>query len=356
MLKKLCFVLTMGFLLVGCTDESPKDATEENVEKELAEEVVEKRTSEQYLAEFKATPVYQERIQGIEESFLDPVDFEGDEVPEMVLGTNDDITHSVVTIYKLENDQWIEYTAIKYESNMHVYLEPIGKLSYEDGSLKEALAFGRSEAQATSMSQSFSILNYNENNKKIEELVTIPLESTETYSESLEDNKLIINAEDGSTISYIFKNGTIVDEDGNRLGIIIDEDVANITGSTINDHYISLTDHYYNAKSKIKESLKMEEYYEGALCAVYETFYICDYYTEHGGMYAYYIMPKNKVTIEEMGTIFNEPLKIEKWENMMGDGYAYTAEVATESGIYSLEFDGELPDSVLESISYVPSF
>lgn len=348
MLKKLCSVFMLSFLLVGCTDDN---AHEETVD----EEVIEKKTVEQYVAEFEATPNYQKRIEGIEVHFLEPVDFEGDEVPEMVLGTDDALTTSNVTVFKLENDQWIQDTALHFESIVHISVEPIGKLTYEDGTLKEAFAFGRREAHATSMSESFSILNYNEDTQTIEEPVSIPLQSTEMYRASLEENKITVIAQNGSTVDYRFKNGEIVDQNGNRLGIIINEELAELVGTNINDYAISLVDSYYVAQSKIKEALLAEEYNEGAICSFYETFFICDYHKENGGMHAYYITPKKEVKVVELTKIFNRTVDIEKWDNEMEGGYSYTAEVMTDSGMYNLQFNGESPDSVLEFIVYVPN-
>ena len=340
---------------MSCTDdESTNGNSEESNEKEIIEKVIEKKSAEQYLEEFENTPDYQESIQGTEVGFLEAVDFEGDEVPEMVQCSNVNQTHSKVTIYKLEKEKWIEVTAFEFESDMDISLGPIGKLTYEDGTLKEALAFSKMEALATSISRSISILDYNDDTQTIEELVTIPLQSKETYSESLEENKITVFAEDGYAVNYIFKNGELVDNEGNRLGMIIDEELSKLTGTTMNDYYISLTDSYSVAQGKIKESLKSEEYYEGAMCSFYETFFICDYHKENGGMHAFYITPKNEVTVDETTSVFDQKLEVKEWENMMEGGYSYTAEVKTETGLYSLQFNGDSPDSVLEFIAYIP--
>lgn len=355
MFKKIFSVLALSFLLVGCANENAKVNTEDTTQKEIIEEVIEKKTTQQYLAEFEKTDIYQERVKGRDSSFLVSVDFEGDEVPEMVLGINDDIKNSNVTIYKFDNDQWIEDISKNYESNIHIYLESIGKLPYEDGTLKEALAFEIIEAQASTIRQSLSILNYNETTQSIKELVEIELQSTETYSANLEENSFIVTAENGFTQNYIFKNGEIVDNSGKRLGIIINEELSKLVGTTINDYYINFTDFYYTAQSKIKENLIAEEYYEGAMCSFYETFFLCESHKENGGMHAYYITPKNKVTVDELTSIFNQTVEVVGWENEMEGGYSYTAEVMTDSGLYSLEFDGDTPDSVLEFIAYVPN-
>jgi len=356
MLKTIVSVFALSLLLAGCSnDETTKEKTEEDVKKEQVGKVSEKKTREQYLAEFEGTPTYQESIEGKEGGFLEAVDFDGDEIPEMVHGVNEDATHSKVSIYKLEDEQWNQTTAFDYESGTHISLVPIGKLKYDNGSLKEALAFGRTEAQANSTSQGFSILNYNEHTQMVEELLNIPLQSSEIYSESLKENKITVYDQKGYTVNYIFKNGEVVDSNGKRLGLIIDEALAKITGTTINDYYLSLKDSYSTAKDKIKEPFKTEEYYEGALCSFYDTFFICDYHKDNGGMHAFYITPKKEVTVEEIAGAFNKELEIKEWENMMEGGYSYTAEVKTESGLYSLQFDGQSTDSILEFISYVPN-
>ena len=177
MIKRLLFsILILSLILIGCSNEESKEiSTEEKSEQVVQEEKVEKKTEEEYLSEFEASAVYQNRTQNIEVSFTEIVNFEGDEVPEIVLGTNDDVTQSNVTIYKLENDEWTEETTFDYHSNLAIFLEPIGRLTFDDGTLKEALAFGRTEAQASSMSQGFSILNHNEATSTIEELICVPL-------------------------------------------------------------------------------------------------------------------------------------------------------------------------------------
>ena len=352
-MRRIIFsIFTLSFLLVGCTNDENK---EEEAKKDIVEEVAEKKTIEQYLAEFEASPLYQERIEGKLGGFLEAVDFEGDEVPEMVLVSEDDPTLSTVTIYTLENDQWTETVTFDYKSAMDIFLVPIGKLPYDDGTKKEALAFGRTEAQATSTSQGFSILDYNEDTQTIEELVNIPLQSSETYSVDLDENTITVYDEDGYAVNYIFKNGELVDNNGKRAGMIIDENLAEVTGTTINDYYLHVKDTYLAAKEKIQEPLKTEEYYEGAMCAFYDTFFICDYHKENGGMHAFYITPKKEVTVEELSNALNQTLEIKEWENMMEGGYSYTAEVKTELGLYSLRFNGDSPDSALEFIAYVPN-
>lgn len=355
MVKKLFPILALGFLLMGCTNEGSNAVnTEDKSEPEVIKEEVKQKTKEQYLTEFEATAVYQERTQGIDLSFTEVVDFEGDGVPEIVLGTNDDVTECMVTIYKLENDKWAD-VAFTYNSNLAIYLEPIGRLAYDDGTLKEALAFSRTEAQASSMSQSFSILHYNGETNAIEELIRMPLESSDSLNSNLDVNTFTITKKDGSISNYIFKNGEIIDSNGDRMGMIIEDDLAKLVGTTINNYFIRLEDTYYFAKEKVTEPLINEDYLEGGLCSFYETFSICNDGSDKGEIYAYYIFPANEVTVDDVSSVFNQTLEVAEWENMMEGGYSYTAEVMTGSGMYNLEFSGKTPQSLLESIAYIPN-
>lgn len=299
------------------------------------------------MADFESSIVYDERIQGMEVIFTEIVDFEGNEIPEIVIGTNDEgtATECSVTIYKIENDEWKEDMTFTYNSNTATFLDSFGKLTYDDGSLKEALAFSRFEAGASAMSQSFSILNYNEKTNAIEELINMPLESTDSLTWDLNKNTFTVtSSHDGTIFDYIFKNGHIIDSNGEAIGVIIDENLAELVGTSINNYFISLDDSYYVAKSKITEPLLDE--------SNYETFFICNY---EGGMHAYHITPANKVTVDDLSTFFNKTLEISEWENLMDGGYSYTAEVITESGMYQLEFNSNTALSLLESLTYIPN-
>lgn len=353
---KIISPLAICLLLISCSNnENNVEKTEKNHKSEVEEaieEKVENKTDEQYLSEFKLSDAYQNYTQDTEVVFTEVIDFEGDGVPEIALGTNNEQTECNVSIYKIDNSEWVEDVIFTYTSNIAIFLDPLGKLTYDNGSQKEALAFSWSEAGASSMSQSFSILNFNKDTNAIEELIRMPLESSESLAANLEKNTITVtSAYDETIMDYIFDNGEIVNSNGEAIGIIIDEELAKLVGTTINNYFISLDDSYYFAKEKVTEPLLDESHYEGGLCSYYETFFICNY---DGGMHAYHITPANRVTADELSNYFNQTIEISEWENLLEGGYSYTAEVTTDSGMYELEFNSNTSESEVESITYIP--
>ncbi len=93
--------------MVGCSNEdantkngSGEVANKNTQESQKEVQQIEKKTPEEYLEEFKKTTEYQE-IKSEDIAFNEVVDFEGDELPEIVLGVNSDVIQSEVLIFQI---------------------------------------------------------------------------------------------------------------------------------------------------------------------------------------------------------------------------------------------------------------
>lgn len=358
-MKKFLYLLTLIILMVGCSNEdantkngSGEVANKNTQESQKEVQQIEKKTPEEYLEEFKKTTEYQE-IKSEDIAFNEVVDFEGDELPEIVLGVNSDVIQSEVLIFKLQNEVWEKASSFTYDTSLAIRLEQNVKFTYDD-SVKEAFAFETVEAYANTMSSSVVILNYNNETATFEELANIKLQSTDTLNLSLGNNKFNVIGE-SDTLKYNFKNGELVDDEGKRIGLIIDDELAKLIGTTINNYFITYGDSYYTAQEKITEPLEQETYYEGGLCSFYSSFFICN--SDHQGLiYAYYITPTNMVTVEDLSRFFNQSIDIIETENMIDDsGTFYSSEIVTDIGTYQLEFNGNSPQAELEMIIFIPS-
>ena len=341
MLRKTILIL-ITLLLVACSN------TIVNDNKIVKENMTQTKEPKQYIEDFKNTITYEELIKEIDDINLTPVDLNGDSISEVVLVINEDTYNSSVTIYQLHKNDWIEISKEEYKSTIYNQLYFVEKLQYKN-TPKEAFVVGIEEAGASKINREIEVFMYNETNSKMYPTVHFQVDQSIQFSDVVKNNKIKSFNNDGEII-YKFNDGQFIDTEGNRLGEIIDKELAQLVGTTINNYYISDTDSYYTAVEKITEVRESEEYFAGGLCSFYNTFFICDG-DHNGGIYNYYIIPKNEVSVSQLSSYFKVPIIINEWENLEESGTTYSAEISINNRTYQLEFDSNSENAKLTLMS-----
>lgn len=351
-MARLFILGLVSMLLIACSDTAIEE--KEAVEDDVKEQVVETKTVEQYIEEFKDAVSYEALVAETEINVLNPVDVDGDSIPEMVLVVNEDILNGYVAVFKVENEDWVEMSREAYTSTTYIQLSFVDKLQYQD-SPKEAFLVGVEEAGARNMYKGLNVFMYNETEKKIKQNIRFQIDPSQNESDLVTGNKLSFMNIEGKQITYEFQNGQFIDGEGKRFGTIIDDELAQLLGTTINDHYLTLYDTYEEAIDKISETPEQKQDSFGSNCSVYESFYICEDGVE-GKIYSYYMTPLNEVTVEDLETYFGQPITISGWENLMDDRYTYSAEIFTPDSMYGMEFESDSPNAKLQLFSFTPKY
>ena len=346
---RLFLLALVSLLLVACSDVAREEKEGETIE----EAVVEKKTEEQYIEEFKSVMSYDALVAETENSSLTPVDVDGDAIPEMVLIVNEDTFNAYVAMFKTENDEWIEIGRKAYTSNIYVQLSFVDKLQYQDSS-KTAFVISDEIAGAGDLFKSLNVFMYDEAGQEIKRTVHFHIDPNYDAVDVVKDNQLNFKDLEGNEISYAFQDGQFVDNTGQRLGTIIDEELAQLLGTTINNHYLTLYDTYEEAVEKISETPELKEDSAGIMCANYPSFYFCEYSVEEG-IAIYNMKPLHEVTAEQLEGYFGQPVIIYEWGDVENDGY-YFAEVSTSDSMYGLRFDSDSPQAKLELLSFAPIY
>lgn len=332
--------LLLMILLVGCSDSETSES--ESAAVETPEEVVEVKTDAQYVEEFKSAINYETLIAGTENSSVTPVDVDGDAIPEMVLLVNEQINSVYMATYKWQDNEWVEVTKNVYESAMYVQLTFVEKLQYEQAT-KAAFVIGIDDAGAGNVFKSLDVYMFDEENAQVKKNVSFQLSTQYEDFNVVKDNTFSFESLEGEQIDYTFKDGELIDAKGNRFGALIDDELAALIGTTINDYYLSFTDTYDTALDKITEmaDIRADAFFES--CAYYDTFSFCNA-GEGVGIFNIEILPTKKVTANELEAYFGEPIIIIDTPETAGN---YFAEIVTENVMYGFEFDGPSADATL---------
>lgn len=348
-MKKWLSLFLAAMFLVGCTDEKEKVA--EEVKGKEEKQIV--KTPEQYMEEAQNTPLYKKIVENTQEHHVNVVDFEGDSIPEIIITTkNEDVKQATLVILKQEQNDWKETLRETFESNLYIELK-VGALSYEN-STKQALTIEMIEALANTMGSTVKIYDLNEEKQTIEltyDLMigknTMIKSAKETYTYEIEENK--------DFEQYTFKDGVLFAPSGKRVDAIINEKLAQLTGTTINNYGVVEQDGYSTAKEKITEPIIEESYYLGGLCAFYNDFFICNSGIDGDEQISTVaITPKKSVTVEEIEKALAIPFTIEEYEDYMEGGIAYSTELQLEDGTYNFNFSDGSDQAILKEVYYSP--
>ena len=341
-------LLMIGFLsvfLVACSE----TAEDKNTLEEATEVAVEAKTDEQYVEGFKSAINYETLIAGTENSSVTPVDVDGDSIPEMVLIVNEQVNSAYIATYKWTNNQWTKVTKDIYTSPMYVQLSFEEMLHYEQTS-KSAFVIGVEEAAAGDVFKDLDVFMFDDVSGQVNKKVSFQLDTQYNNVVVVKDNKFNFKNLDGIQIDYTFQDGQFIDHAGNRLGTLIEDDLADLIGTTINNYYLSLTDTYESAIAKISETadITADDFYDA--CAYYDTFSFCN--TGEGMELSIIdLIPSKTVTASELEKYFGEPIIIIDSQNSPENLGYFFAEVMTESMMYGLEFDGTSTDAKLKKIT-----
>ena len=333
-MARLLILGLVSLLLVACSDTAVEEKKAGNHEEAIKEEVANKKTPEQYIEEFKDAVNYDELVAKNENSELYPVDVDGDSIPEMVLIENKDIYNAYVTTFKLTNEEWGEVSKEAYSSITYIQLYFIDTLKYEDSS-KAAFVVKVEEAGANNMYNGLNVFMYDEVEQKVKQTVRFQIEPTESEKGLVQENHMSFIDIEGNQINYEFQDGQLIDSDGKRFGAIIDDELAQLIGTTVNNYYLSPNDTYEEAIEKISETPELKKDVE-ADCAFYDSFYICD---GTNVLTDFYITPLNDVTVEQLKPYFEEPIMLsdigDYWEGVI----TVYDEYSTPVSMYVMKFD-----------------
>lgn len=352
-----CFLLLLMCLLAACSsNDTTSKKNEEATEKRVAEQAL-PQSEEEWQNTVNTSEWYQQAKAKFPVTAEQFVDFDGDKIPDYILGYSDQTHYGyVVGKYNRKNKTWENWSDLHYEYPIYNEIAFHGVLKGKDD--KEILISSDFQPGAKTITHEMNLIKASDDNSHV-------ILGFKEYAEKRED--IIVDTSTNSfhlagpelNQTYLLKddyllvnNEKIVLETG--LPLIHNEAFMQALNNSFTKTGISFMDTFGEGVAKNKATAK-EEFYEGVFCKPYEDYSICtEFYNgiiNDAPITHIFLYNFKQVTVKDISKAINQEIKIEAKDfTDTIDKILYDTSFTVDNVEFYAEFDGSNEDSLLIKI------
>ncbi|MHC8514269.1 hypothetical protein [Sporosarcina sp. ITBMC105] len=297
-MKKLGFVLigVCSLLLFACnanqshqTDDGDRKEKNDEAELEKTEPVIElPKTDEEWLAFYQESNMSGlEMIKDAEYEQPLLVDFKGDGIPEVVLlyevkgqGNShvDTFFGFIIGHFDIEKREWSVEQQVDVTADNLVKLEAVGKLLFDDS--QEALAVKKLIPGAGRVWYKIDLYRLSSEDNKVIRTASHFADGDTEISIDNASNSLRFS-DQGKAYAFRPSGRNWLVSDTKRLYMYNTSDLYKepfmelIGNNAITSYPVKIAENYEEAKARYQDSITLEDYYLGGICAQIEDFFFC---------------------------------------------------------------------------------
>lgn len=348
-MKKWLFVCCV-LLLAACTNE--KNVIPEKIaqgEKELP------KSEGDWLTFAQNSEWFSQSIAKDQIIFEEMVDFVGDDEPEYVIATKQDLQHYTLSIVQFIDGQWQLWYEQTYTNEAITEITNYSTLPFNKDKKLFMYSYKTTD-NSSDFNETIIFLAANKENDRIVKAHTLNINQDYQFNKTTNGFEV---KNDYYTRTVQIANGFMNEEyvrqafaDGE---LIVSKDLTELFGKSLNEANITFEDTYDEAQQKAGPPLD-EQYIEGSLCSLYEDYYFC--LNDSEPQIAFASISVNGVTLEEVENVIGKPLTINSYESgMNGSATEFFTQFEYNNRFYSLTLNGsqhtsEISEVHVSSIEY----
>ncbi|MGY3188152.1 hypothetical protein [Lysinibacillus sp. TE18511] len=349
--KRIISLLFLSCLLFACEDQQANTADVLDHNESTKDDKL-TYTMEEWKQQALESTWYQNVTIPSEESYVEMIDFEGDEVPELFIGYNGTNYGYIIGQYNSESKAWEQWISQQYEATIHGDIRFKGIFKGKDK--KDIALITKFTAGASDNLEVLHLLKVADDGNDI-----ISGQSYRLYADSdlkVDTSKNVFTIQTGDfSEHFTLRDHTVTSEYRTSnlysgLPIIQNPKLLKLLNHDFFKTNIIFGDTYPVAKEK-SGLPKKEDYYEGGLCSFYNDYFFCLAEDEIPVSH-YYLSNFKNVTKESLEEVINQAIHISSYERYENpDDIVYYANFEFENVYFQAEFNHDQSNAELTSLT-----
>lgn len=347
--KRIILLLFLSRLLFACEDQPSK---EPDVSNESTKNDKLSYTTEEWKQQALDSKWYKNLKIPSKDSFVEMIDFEGDDVPELFIDYSGTNYGYIIGKYHKESGTWGQKASHQYNTTKHGNIRFKG--IFQDKGKNDIALITNSAAGTLDNLEVLHLLKVTDDGSKI--ISGQSYRINEGSELKVDTSKNTFTIQTGDYLEHFtFRDHVIISDHSTTnlysgLSIIQNPKLLKLLNHDFFNTDIIFGNTYTLAKGKAG-SPKREEYYEGGLCSFYDNYFFC-LAEEEIPVSQYYLSNFKNVTKESLEEVIDQTIQISSYERYGDpDDIVYYANFEFDNVYFQAEFNHDQSNAELTSLT-----